>query len=545
MISPLHDPYMLTSLVTLIMSLLLFIPLRRRFSLPVRISLIGGALLSLIASVVPSINQILAVSFLPSLIYNVTDPMTMAPYIVGLIGFIGCWSIITLAQELFAIFHRSSLPPRLMMTGLAVILFAIMTRAIHHGTSDYTFVLNSQEISNYALEGTDPQKLSRIYHDVTLTNNEKLQDEILSLLSENTQSSSDLLRKIYDKIMYANMDPNFFNIILINLTKNPNTPSDLLEKLLVSASKAHDVPTSSLAAIPRNPHFSETMLLQLAYYPNCEIRRAIIAYPQISESILKDIITKDPDVGVRRDAKRRLDFLHGLSHLDERKRPPVTIVASLDRELQQLAAHSFDTQKLHQIYHSSEVLQNPGFVLENLAGNCYIDEALVRQIFSKTIASRTETHTGILVALASNPKTPADILTILSKQNDLAILRALASNPNLPYALLSKLAPYPDCKIRKKIICHPDTSGDIIARLLKDPDQSVSLETNTRLKEADYYLETCREVEKMNPSCQKFFDEGLTAFPLLPNTSKRNEEFERLQNMPKKELSLNSSSSSL
>lgn len=533
------EPFMMISLIAMVVSLLLFIPLRRRFSLAVRVSLIGGSLLSLIASLVPNINQILAVSFLPSLLYNVSDPMTIAPFIVGIIGFVGCWSIMILVQELFAIVHRSSLPPRLMITCFALILFAIMTRAIHHGTSDYTIVLNSQEISGYALSGTDPSKLSRIYREVSLTNDEKLQDEIVSLLSENAKSPPEMLRMIYDRIAFAHMDPNYFNIILINLTKNPNTPSDILEKLLLSASKSHEVPTSSLTAIPRNPHFSEAMLMQLAYYPNCEIRRAIISYPQISESILKAMIDKDPDVGVRRDAKRRLDFLHGLSHLDERKRPPNTVTASLDRELQQLASHSFDAKQLHHIYRSAEVLQSPGFVLENLAGNCYLDEELARQIFSKTIASRTETHMGILVALAANPKTPDDILTLLSKQTDLAILRALASNPNLPYALLSKLAPYPDCKIRKKIICHPETSGNIIAQLLNDPDQSVSLESNTRLKEADYYLETCREVEKMNPSCQKFYDESLTPFPLLPNTSKREGEFDKLQTAAHQELSLN------
>jgi len=359
-INTLSQPFTLFSLFVLGVSIILFFKLKKHCSTTLRTSIIGGALLSLVAEIIPHLGQILAVSFLPSAVYNVSNPMTVAPYIIGIVGFLGCWSLLTLAQELYAIFNRHSCPPRITMTLIALVLFALMARAIHHGTSDYHLVLNSQEISDYALSGTDPDKLTRLYTEISHTNDAKLNNEILSLLAENRKSSPDLLRMIYASAAYHEMDASIQNAILINLTKNPNTPSDILEKLLVSASKVHEVPSSSLAFIPRNPNFSDEMLVQLAYYPDCEIRRAIISYPHISENILNQMIQKDPDVGVRRDAKRRLDFLHGISHLDERKRPPVTINLPQNKNLQELAEQSFTSDKLKSIFIATEANQKPG-----------------------------------------------------------------------------------------------------------------------------------------------------------------------------------------
>ncbi|MDR3477381.1 MAG: hypothetical protein P4M14_05050 [Gammaproteobacteria bacterium] len=535
-----NQPFIYLSLAGLLISFWLFFILKKQLSFATRMSLIGGCLLSLAASFIPAITKVLGVSFLPSAVYNVSYPMTLAPFIIAIIGFFGCWSIIVLAQEMRALLNHHSAPPRIIMTLIALTIFTLMIRAIHNGTTDYNIVLNSREFSTYALIGTDPENLKKIYREVSLSSDIRLNEDILAMLAQNHKSPPELLKMIYTRTAYSDMDPNNQNTILINLTKNPNTPSEILERLLVSASQARSVPSASLAFIPRNPNFSEEMLLQLADYPDCEIRRAIISYPHISENVLNQLIHKDPDMGVRRDAKRRLDFLHGISHLDERKTPQAPVDITPDKSLQLQAEHSLDTQKLKQVYTASESNQNPGNILENLAGNCFINDDIARKIYAKTLKLRNYSRNNILVALAANPKTPPDILNQLIKLNDLAILRALASNPNLPYDLLMRLAPYPDCKIRKKIICHADAKMDIIERMQKDPDQSVSLESNTRLKQTDSYLESCREIQKMNSSCQKFYDNNSSAFQLYPNTSERKPMFDQFKNTIKTFLSLES-----
>jgi hypothetical protein len=405
----LNQPFVYLSFVGLLISFWLFFYLKKSASMAIRLSLIGGCLVSLAASFIPGITKVLAVSFLPSAVYNVSYPMTLAPFIIAIIGFFGCWSIIVLAQELRALLNRHRAPPRITMTLIALFIFTWMVHAIHNGTTDYNIVLNSREFSTYAMVGTDPENLKKIYREVSLSSDIRLNEDILAMLAQNHQSPPELLKMIYARTAYSDMDPTNQNTILINLTKNPNTPSEILERLLVSASKDHSVPSSSLAFIPRNPNFSEEMLLQLADYPDCEIRRAIISYPHISENVLNQMIRKDPDVGVRRDAKRRLDFLHGLSHLEESKIPPTRADLSPDKLLQQQAEHSLDPQKLKQVYSASENNQDPGHILENLASNCFISDETARKIYAKTLQLKHYSRNNILVALAANPKTPPDI----------------------------------------------------------------------------------------------------------------------------------------
>jgi hypothetical protein len=311
------------------------------------------------------------------------------------------------------------------------------------------------------------------------------------------------------------------NYILLNLSKNPHTSSDLLKKLMVSVSQS-DTTTkadSGLAAVSRNPNFSPETILQFSNYPDCEIRRAIISYPNISEQVLSQMIANDPDIGIKHDAKRRLDFLHGISHLDVDRKTPLT-PQRLSTTLVQRARETVNPEELVTIYNQSENNENANSILENLGSNCYTSADMLQRIYEKAVTLKGYAKTAIFVALSVNPKTPIDILQKLANEKDLVILRGLVANPNISNDMIVRFTPFPDCKIRKEIVCIPGISRSVLKKLRQDDDESVALEATERLREEDAYLNICKEMKKLNPSCQKYY--GTTVTPDLrsyPNTS--------------------------
>lgn len=243
-----------------------------------------------------------------------------------------------------------------------------------------------------------------------------------------------------------------------------------------------------------DPNVPLSTLVKFTDYPDCEVRREIISYRNISETVLNQMSKLDPDVGVRYIAKRRLDFLHGISHLEAEKHP-------LKPENPDVATWI------------------------KLASNCYVSDVLAHNIYGKSKKINGYPRTQLLMALALNPQTPPDILNELSFEKDLRILRKLAANPNLPAFLVQKFFPYPDCKIRKEILCHPNLTTVSVYKLQKDYDQSVSNQANQRLLNEESYLGACKEVTKINTSCQKYFGNTLPKVRYFPNISKENKVF--------------------
>jgi hypothetical protein len=287
--------------------------------------------------------------------------------------------------------------------------------------------------------------------------------------------------------------------------------------LLVTVSQDTQAEPSTLAAVSHNPNLSADALLQLIAYPDCEIRRAIIGYPNISETILTKIIESDPDVGVKRDAKRRLDFLHGISHLDTETHSSMNPSNKITAPAEKMA----DPLKLAAIYRDLDIEDDPDEVLASLAENCHISQEMARNIYAKAALKKGYARTAVFIALSTNPQTPDDVLNNLANEKELAILRALATNPHIPYEIIDKFAPYPDCKIRKEIICLPGASTAVLKKLRDDTDESVAQEASERLRAENSYLDICREFRKITPASCNDVD-GATVAPEMrayPNTS--------------------------
>jgi hypothetical protein len=517
--------YAFTALLALLLCCWFFGFFKNRFGLKFALSCFCGCLLALITSLMPALAFVVTISFVPSFIYHMIEPLLIAPFIVGLVGFIATWCALTLILDLPGLFAKDSQPaPRWNVTVTAFFVFIFMCFALRSGISGYQIIYHAQQISRYAPTGNDPKRLKEIYQEATRSNDTRMFADVISLLALNHNLSTELLNEIYVKTAQSDLNAISRDRIYRTLTKNPNTSTELFRKLMFSLSQTKTLTASSAATnyISQEHNFSENALLQLAEYPDCEIRRAIIAYPNLSQDVLGKMVKDDPDLGVRHDARKRIDFLHGVSHLENNAETP-TPGRSVANVSPDEIVSLINTTQLHQIYNGTIDGDSAEPVLEGLANNCFINDDLARKIYERAAVLHNYSRTAILKALASNPRTPNDILNKLSAEKDLAILRQLASNPNLPLPVMVKLAPYPDCKIRKKIICIPGATMSLLRQFRHDRDESVAVEANERLSQEEDYLQNCVEIKKLNPSCQKYYSTKSPDMRIYPNTSERDD----------------------
>jgi hypothetical protein len=514
--------FTLLSFIAVLISLWVYPRLKNSCSQAIRAAIVCGCVLSLLASVLPSWAVVLTVAFVPSFVYHMINPLVMAPSVVGIVGFIGGWCLFIMLREFYSLMLVVYQPPRINVTLTAFFIFIGMCYALRGGMADYHLILHAQVISRYAPSGNDANRLEAIYQEVVLSTDPRMFVDVVSLLAQNRNAPPQLLQQIYAKTSALTVDALSRSYIYRTLIKNPNTSSDLFEKLMFSLSQTKSFTKDSVAiTLPQDHQFSQNSIAQLMDYPDCEIRRAIISYPNISEDVLDTMSRHDPDVGIRHEAKIRLEFIRGVSHLENNSK---TAQSSHPQPLVDTSqiTNAVSTAQLHDIYNNMTDDIDAQEVLESMAANCFISDELARKIFAKADTFKNYSRTAVLKALASNPKTPADILNRLAEEKDLAILRELASNPHLTMAAMSKLAPFPDCRVRKKIICSPDLSSGLLKQFRHDHDESVVLEANQRMMGRENYLQTCVETKKLNLSCQKYYS-SISSSPdmrIYPNTSR-------------------------
>ncbi len=513
-----NQTYLFLSLLILIVSVWLFGYLKNSRSFAFRISLISASGLSFLASMMPSLAMMLTISFTPVFIYHLFPPLTIAPFVVGMSGLLGTWSTLLVWQEFFGLRQLQRPPFQISMT--AMLIFIVMGFKLSDGFVDYHIFLNSQNILSYAASGENTSRLQRLYSEVSRSHDQKIIGEVLIQLSQNSHASPKLLKLIYLQLMAMDMEGVTRNVILLNLSKNTHTSSDVLKKIMLSVEQVSPVikNDAALEAASSNPNFSHETLLQLTTYPDCEVRRAMIAYPKISENVLNQMIVTDPDVGVKHDARRRLDFLHGLSRFDTES-PIETEHHVVASQLVEQAKNSNSAAQLAGILKQTEQNDDAMRVFQNLAGNCFIDTNTIHQLFEKALSLKGYARTAVLFALSVNPVTPVDILRELANEKDLVILRGLVSNPNLPVDVATKFSLFPDCKIRKEIICMSQINNKVLNNLRHDTDESVAFEAMERMRSEGDYLHICREMQKLTPSCQKYFSTEGPDLRSYPNTS--------------------------
>ena len=71
--------------------------------------------------------------------------------------------------------------------------------------------------------------------------------------------------------------------------------------------------------------------------------------------------------------------------------------------------------------------------------------------------------------MAYQKNTPADVLGMLSAEDDVDVLSGVASNANTPQAILIRLSGSQQTDIRRGVIINPKAERDTLLPLLEDP----------------------------------------------------------------------------
>ena len=496
--------FTLIALLGFVASLTIYSKKSQSLTKIVRSSFVGMCLAALFVSLYPTYALLLVIAFLPAFMYHTFAPLTMIVFLIWPLAWVASFCGLVLLREIAALLTPTARPAQFRVSLVALIIVGLLTHVFCNGLVDYKIAYNANAIFDYAATGADVGYLQKIYRAVAAGRDVEVYRQTLLKLAHNPHTPSALLRMIYTHTMESHFTLAQRNFIFTLLSANPQTPADLLKKLVLTNSKKTAESTQVLALAPHNPNFSYATLVQLINYPDCEIRRALLNYPGIEEKLLRQMTLRDPDLGVRRDAKRRLDFLHGNTHLAS---APLANKYMLPAGAEQ---DSVDKLALDQAGPDAKLLKS--------AENCQLEPSTARTIFHAALAKQGYAKTAVLLALAANPQTPPDILRRLAQENELIILRSLAANAHLPMDVIQTLAPFPDCKIRKEIICLPAADTAQLNNLRADKDESVAQEATERLRESSAYLNVCREFRKINTLCQQ----PASAAPLFrrfPNTS--------------------------
>ena len=89
------------------------------------------------------------------------------------------------------------------------------------------------------------------------------------------------------------------------------------------------------------------------------------------------------------------------------------------------------------------------------------------------------------IALAKNPNTPKEILTILSTDKDKIVRCWVAENLNTPKEVLTKLSTDKSWYVRCRVVDNPNTPKRILTKLLEDEHWMVKHYTLQKLTEQD------------------------------------------------------------
>lgn len=104
----------------------------------------------------------------------------------------------------------------------------------------------------------------------------------------------------------------------------------------------------------------------------------------------------------------------------------------------------------------------------------------LRRIYEADRQSRHDGSTA-LHSLASNPRTPPDLLTALASGSTAL---SVAFNPSAPAAVLERLAVHEDKSVRRRVAMNPSTSQDLLIKLAEDGDEMVRQAAAHRLNQA-------------------------------------------------------------
>jgi hypothetical protein len=262
-------------------------------------------------------------------------------------------------------------------------------------------------------------------------------------VASNPNTPSDILLKLGAQFPGQLLDNPIFPLLLL---ENPNLLADMPVETLRSVLKREAVPISFLEwaandsdcgvllAVAMNPNTPKEVLEKLV-----RSRHSLVAESaQLHVNWVGEITENWEKIAVKAikttEFKKDSDYLEELEELAAIGAIPTFIIKQLGQNR---------TQKFRKVLARSG--NAPANLLERLSDNNLCTE--------------------IRAYLASNPQTPLSIIEKLAKDNNEQVRVGIAQNPNTPASILERLAKETSFDIRQAIAQNPNTPAKLVAYL--------------------------------------------------------------------------------
>lgn len=309
-----------------------------------------------------------------------------------------------------------------------------------------------------------PKRLLKQWEQNCLNGNTKY----LYSIAKNPSTSAETLRKLYE--IYG-------QLVEIGLSKNPNTPVDILEKLEQKATDLDEL-------LAENPSSTGEMLKNIEQRERGDLKHKadIEIDNEYDERILEMDLYVESDDWEKAERKAN-------SQKDKDKEKKLKDLTKESRILSSIASNKATPKEM------LEKLFKEGYWNEEIAINPSTPEDILRALYKKRKYN---------LFLAQNPSTPVDILEKMFKGGRWNC--QLAENPSTPEDILRKL--YQKRKNNSELAENPSTPVDILEELLDDENLYKYLIRNPKVQELVREKETSeRDTSQMDTMLKKIHGE--------------------------------------
>jgi hypothetical protein len=301
---------------------------------------------------------------------------------------------------------------------------------------------------------------------------------VQSLSELDVDTRYDLARFSHDTRLLRKLANDVDDYVLSGLACNQNTPSDILDTIVVNA------PMAIRCDIADNPSTSEKTLMRLAHDASKFVRYLVASSENTSAEILESMV--DDDTQMVRDAL--LDNSNTPEYIKLQIDPDYiaesVVTCSIqpledlsDKDISDMASTSADIRlirrlsKLPQDWLKVDLLHNPNLPEDIIEEYSDDDSATVR------------------MHVALNPNTLVDIIEKLADDEVSEVCAAVAGRSDISQELLDKLSKHPSTIVRNCVAENMNASEDTLERLKKDGSTIVASNARDTLLRIKGYLQ--------------------------------------------------------
>lgn len=309
-------------------------------------------------------------------------------------------------------------------------------------------------------------------------------------LAKRSQTPSSVLEKL---IEYPEHNWNFRLEIEVAVAKNPNTPLEILNKLIdeghfkvkqAVAKRANlqkelivhlatDYRVQAAKLLCENLHIPATLLEELAEHSHLRVRQLVAAHPNTPLDLLIEAAKiHELRLHVAENPSTPNNLLEELA-LDSREDVQAAVANNPSTSafiLGKLAENP--ARDLAVAMHKNTPLELLPKILERLAADTRLSVRIFvakhPQTPAEILAKWAKDKWEVRLYIAQNPNAPVEVLEQLAKDFSSEVRASVGKNTNTPASALERLANDWEAEVRRAVASNTSTPTDVLERLIKD-----------------------------------------------------------------------------